>query len=563
MKALILAAGLGTRLLPYTRHTPKPLFTVAGQTVLDSAVRRLRAAGCRQVCVNTHHLPERIQKHIERQRYPIPVFVRHEPQILGTGGAIRNLADFWDPEPFMVINADVVSDIDLRQVYGFHLSHSHPVTLVLTDAPDFNSVEVDGEGFVTAFQTPGDPACGRLLAFTGIQVLDPDVLEFIPADGFFHSIDAYRRILKTGRKIRAYSACGRYWRDIGTPQRYRQTVLEQMAPQAFRIDSPERPPSTFECQALSGDGSDRRWYRLLSGNRSLILADHGIRSQLGTAEVDAFVDIGHHLHRVGVSVPQTYLSDRFSGLVLLQDAGDVHLQHLVRGQGPTETVLNLYRKVIRQLVTLSVKGGRGFDPAWTWQTAVYDRQVVLEKECRYFVEAFLNGFLAMPVEPHRLEPEFERLAESVLRGAHVGFMHRDLQSRNILVRDGAVFLIDYQGGRLGPLQYDLASLLLDPYVELPDGVQEQLYEECLAELGRIERVDAVSFRACYRLCRLSRNLQILGAFGFLSRAKGKRQFEAYIPAAVRSLHRQLDRESAAQFPELAKIAAAVYERYYH
>jgi len=561
MKALILAAGLGTRLLPYTHHTPKPLFTVAGQTILDRAIRQLEAAGCREICVNTHHRHDCIQAYLQRRRYASSVFVRHEPEILGTGGAIGNLSDFWDNEPFLVINADVVSDIDLRQVYGFHLRHSELVTLVLVDAPPFNSVEIDPHGFVVDFKPAEHPAAGRRLAFTGIQVLDPEILTYIPETGYFHSIDAYRRVLKTGEKLRSYPACGRYWRDIGTPVRYRQTVLEQMVPKAFRIGFPEHPPGAIVCRKLGGDGSDRRWYRLISGDRSLILVDHGIHPQIGTGEVDAYVDIGRHLLRAGVPVPRIHLADRFAGLVLLQDAGDVHLQELVRRQGLTAGVLQLYRNLVRQLIALCVEGGRGFDPAWTWQTAAYDRDVVLEKECRYFRDAFLEGYLAMPVAAEPLEAEFEQLAAGALNGARLGFMHRDLQSRNVLVHEESVYLIDFQGGRIGPLQYDLASLLLDPYVELPETIQEQLFRECLQALGRIEPVDEESFRSCYYFCRLARNLQILGAFGFLSRVKGKRQFETYIPAAVRSLHRQLCRESAGQFPELAKIAAEVYERY--
>lgn len=561
MKALILAAGLGTRLRPYTEHTPKPLFTIAGQSLLDRTIKQLLRAGCRRIVVNTHHRHDRIEDFLQRQRYAVPILRRHEPRILGTGGAIRNLADFWDNQPFLVINADVFCDIDPGQVYRFHLSHANPVTLAVIDAGPLNSVEVDA-GFVVDFKTAQDPHAGRLLTFTGIQVLDPEILHYIPESGFFHSIEAYRRVLESGEKIRAYPACGRYWRDIGTPQRYRQTALEQMVPQAFRIGRPERPPGPITCRKLSGDGSDRRWYRLSSADHSLVLVDHGIRGRLGTSEADACIDIGRHLRRAGVSVPQIYQADRFAGLVLLEDAGDVHLQERVRQEGLSPDVLDLYREVIRQLVRLNVNGGRGFDPSWTWQTAAYDREVILEKECGYFVEAFLEGYLAMPVDAGRLEREFEQLAAAALEGARFGFMHRDLQSRNILVRSGSIVLIDYQGGRLGPLQYDLASLLLDPYVELPESVQAMLFEACLQNLGRFEAVDRAAFRSCYRYCRLTRNLQILGAFAFLSRVKGKRGFEAYIPAAVRSLQRQLRGDGGAQFPQLAKIAAAVYERYY-
>ena len=112
MKALILAAGLGTRLRHYTDHTPKALFTVAGKTLLEIAITKLIDAGCSAVIINTHHLHDQIEAFVARQSYAIPIQTRYEPHILGTGGAIKNVRDFWTDKPFMVVNADIISDID-------------------------------------------------------------------------------------------------------------------------------------------------------------------------------------------------------------------------------------------------------------------------------------------------------------------------------------------------------------------------------------------------------------------------------------------------------------------
>ena len=117
MKALILAAGYGTGLRPYTNHTPKPLFTIAGRPMLDIIIDQLQKAGCEAVIINTHHLHHDIETFVAAQNYNIPVSTRFEPKILGTGGAIKNVTDFWDIEPFMVINADIVADVDLYDVY--------------------------------------------------------------------------------------------------------------------------------------------------------------------------------------------------------------------------------------------------------------------------------------------------------------------------------------------------------------------------------------------------------------------------------------------------------------
>ncbi|KPJ76473.1 MAG: hypothetical protein AMJ54_11630 [Deltaproteobacteria bacterium SG8_13] len=560
MKALILAAGFGTRLHPFTLHTPKALFTIGGRPVLDLAIEQLQMAGCRAIVVNTHHLPNRIENHVDQQHYRIPVHIRHEPQILGTGGAVRNVADFWDEKPFMVINADIVSDIDLRKVYRFHNSHPHPVSLVLCPHPDFNTVAVDEKGFVVGFsERPNDPLARghRMLTFTGIQVLDPTVLDHIPPTGFYSIIDAYRSILAAGGQIVSLTVQNRYWQDIGTPDAYRRVSAQLMARQAFDRIRPGGGQRKIETVPLAGDGSDRRWFRLSCGRQSLVMADHGVRNQSGTTEADAFVAIGRHLKQAGVAVPEIVLFDTFSGLVFLEDLGDTCLQQVVRQAESTEEVLNHYRAVIRQLVAMSIDAAGGFNPAWTCQTPTYSRELILEKECRYFVEAFLQTYCGQPVRTADLAGEFSLLADRALAGAVTGFMHRDFQSRNIMVHAGKTYFIDFQGGRLGPLQYDLASLLIDPYVDLPPEVRSSLLEFAVDSICLQSNIDPQRFRSGYDYCCLTRNLQILGAFGNLSRKKGKAWFEPYIPAAVRSLKQALSSPRNKELPKLRRIVESL------
>jgi aminoglycoside/choline kinase family phosphotransferase len=164
----------------------------------------------------------------------------------------------------------------------------------------------------------------------------------------------------------------------------------------------------------------------------------------------------------------------------------------------------------------------------------------LEKECRYFVEAFLNGYLNLSVEFEALKSEFECLAERVAKLTVNGFMHRDMQSRNIMIHQKRCFFIDFQGGRTGPLQYDLASLLLDPYVALSTGTVRTLYHYYFKRLSTFLTCDASVFRKGFETCAITRNLQILGAFGHLSRNQGKSYFEGYIPGALQTLVRNLE-----------------------
>ena len=117
MKAMILAAGLGTRLLPLTEKIPKPLFPVLGRPLIDILIRRLEDMGCTAVIINTHHLAPMIEAFLKTQHYNIPVLTRYEKTILGTGGGIKNVEDFWDDDPFLVVNGDIFTDIDLERVY--------------------------------------------------------------------------------------------------------------------------------------------------------------------------------------------------------------------------------------------------------------------------------------------------------------------------------------------------------------------------------------------------------------------------------------------------------------
>jgi aminoglycoside/choline kinase family phosphotransferase/dTDP-glucose pyrophosphorylase len=560
MKALILAAGLGTRLQPYTNHTPKPLFTISDRPLLDIMISRLIEAGCEAIIINTHHLHERIESYIAQQAYAIPVLTRFEPQILGTGGAIRNVRDFWNDRPFMVINGDIVTTIDFKLVYDFHCRHLHPTTLVLTDDPEFNTVASDAEGFIVEFQHRSDAVnrSGRpALTFTGIQVLDPEILKFIPDGTPSSSIDAYTRMLAKGKKIKAFISKNAYWKDIGTAKRYKLAVFETLTPRIFQQVFPGakfRPPVV---KHLEGDGSDRRWNRLTVGTKSMIVVDHQIKIIDKVDEADAFINIGRHLFDRGLPVPQIYGGDAFAGYVFLEDLGNLDLQTAVQKTDNWEKITRKYQSVIDLLVQFSAHGARQFNAAWTYQTGSYDKPLILEKECRYFVDAFLNAYLGLEIIYEDFKKEFEFLAENALKYAVQGLMHRDFQSRNIMIKHNQFYFIDFQGSRMGPIQYDLASLLIDPYVDLPPQIQTRLCTYALKKLQAEMTLKAADFRRCYRFCRLTRNLQILGAFGYLTCIKKKAHFEKYIPVAVKTLRRNLLKHENKTLPGLAGLAEKI------
>ncbi|MDY6838998.1 MAG: sugar phosphate nucleotidyltransferase [Thermodesulfobacteriota bacterium] len=558
MKAMILAAGLGTRLLPLTKKKPKPLFPILGQPLLDILIQRLQAAGCDGVIINTHHLAHVIHAFVQEKHYGIDVQTRREPTILGTGGAIKNVESFWDEAPFLVINGDILTDIDFKEVYRFHLGHRHPVTLVLHDCDQYNHVWIDNDDCVrgvghpapcppVSFQTrPGsnkpvseDTGTHRRLAFTGIQVLDPKVLTLIPKGRSCSIIDVYCDMIRSHRTVKGFIARNHYWHDIGTLEGYQAAVQEALTRRALAMIGSTTEKSPLAWSNLKGDGSERRWYRVSRKETTLVLVDHGPPSGDNICEADSFFAIGRHLHNRGVAVPRIYGYDRPSGLVALEDLGDLHLQTLILRTQAQEKVIASYSQVLDLLVLMGVEGAKGFDPAFSYETPQYDEDLILNKEARYFVDAFLNGYMGLGIDFEDLHQEFKLLAQRALYKSHIGFMHRDFQSRNIMIKDNRCYAIDFQGGRLGPLAYDLASLLIDPYVQLPQRLQKDLLSYYIRRLQAFVAVDPLAFFHTYTYCAINRNLQILGAFAFLGKKKGKQDFKKYIPQAVRSLKRHL------------------------
>ncbi|MDY0221399.1 MAG: sugar phosphate nucleotidyltransferase [Desulfobacterium sp.] len=564
MKALILAAGFGTRLLPHTKKRPKPLFTLAGDAILGITIERLIKIGCTDIIVNTHHLYRQIETYIGRAGFPIPVHTIHEPKILDTGGAIKSVKGFMGAAHFMVINADIATDIDLESVWQFHLRGNWPVTLVLHDRTEFNGVEVDDRGFVRGF-SPKDQSRktipnNKKLAFTGIQVLSPEIFDHMPDDDVFSSIDLYTRLADSGSLVKAHVVTNHQWEDIGTLPAYERTGIQYLALAAlgrsdFEQSGLERSdfkplgqkvnPMDLVIQPICGDGSDRKWYRALLKDKSIVICAHGISPDTGICELDSFMALGDLLYSQKIPVPKILARDPFSGLVALEDLGDVHFSSIVASAATSAKRVQWYCRVVDLLMEFSIKGGCGFQPEMAFQTKSYSRKMILERECLYFVEAFLKNFLNQNPPIRLLIPEFNHLADGALAGGVMGLMHRDLQSRNLMVNNDKIFFIDFQSARMGPIQYDLASLLIDPYVNLKADEKDEILAYSVTAISSRISIDKESFISSFRHCCITRNLQILGAFSHLGMVKEKRQFIQYIPSAVATLKQglgQIDRQ---------------------
>jgi mannose-1-phosphate guanylyltransferase len=218
-KAMILAAGLGTRLRPLTLSRPKVLVPVQTRPLLHWLVEYLRLSGAEAVIINAHHLGGTLVDYVDKEDFGIPVEVRVEESILGTGGGIRNVVDFWDNRPFVVINGDILSSIDIQEVLRSHQRSAADATVVLTDDPQFNTVTVAEDGRITSFR--GGP--GPHLAFTGIQVLTPGVLEIIPTETAVSIIDCYLDLMAAGGKVMAHAVHEPFWRELGSLAGYHKS----------------------------------------------------------------------------------------------------------------------------------------------------------------------------------------------------------------------------------------------------------------------------------------------------------------------------------------------------
>jgi mannose-1-phosphate guanylyltransferase len=216
MEAMILAAGLGTRLLPLTRFRPKPLFPILNRPLLEWSLAYLSRFSLERVIINSHHLADQVESFVRKEQSlsDLETKISFEPEILGTGGGIARTRDFWKSDTFLVINSDIVTDIDLEKAMAFHRSHEGPVTLILHDYPAFNQIAVDDRGCILDFRQD------KGLAFTGIHILDRTLFDFMPSSGAFDIIPVYQKMIHQGQPLRAYISQGHYWRDIGTPSSY-------------------------------------------------------------------------------------------------------------------------------------------------------------------------------------------------------------------------------------------------------------------------------------------------------------------------------------------------------
>lgn len=226
MKAIVLCAGLGTRLRPITDIWPKPAVPLLGQPIIRHTLRAMKRAGITSLGINTFHLPEVMEQCIDRE-WPGTTVSREVGMIQGTGGGIRGLRSFVDGDEFVVMNGDVLFDVDLTEVIAEHRKHKAAATMVLLPMPageKYATVDIDSENCVRRIAGHGDAGERRLTSwhFSGAHIMSPEVFEFMSPSGAEDiNREVYIRMIAGGRRVMGHvMRTFGYWSDLGSPERY-------------------------------------------------------------------------------------------------------------------------------------------------------------------------------------------------------------------------------------------------------------------------------------------------------------------------------------------------------
>ena len=511
-KAVVLAAGHGTRLRPFTCATPKPLLPVWGEPMLGRIISLLRERGVDDIVVNSHHLAEQIRAWTDAWRREaqaagekVRIKISHEPEILGNGGALNPVRDWIGNEPFYLVSSDIVMENvpDVAAAFESDVSSPDVIGCALVTESGPRTVEVEPlSRFVTNWRSD-DAGTDGTFTYCGFAVLKPEILSYVKPEGFSSIVAAYERAAMDGKFVRTVQSDDLLWEDAGTVQRY--IALNSDGDDNAFADIPQlRELGAKDIRFLGARGSERVFFGCDKG--IAILYDDGNRDENGKYP-------GHSrwLKSKGVPVPDVVADVPSMKAMLLSDAGkERHMS------------LEEYVRVVEELVRFNALGSEPDlpdllppfdDETWEWERGLF---------ARYCLGA--NFHREMPEAAVR---ELEGVAERLMREPPA-LVHRDFQSTNVLWKDDKLTFIDYQGMRIGPAAYDLASLVYDPYVKFTEGERRALVALYAKKSGRPEIVDVLPFAAVQRL------VQCLGAYGRLA-SVGQPHFSAHVLPALENL----------------------------
>jgi N-acetylmuramate 1-kinase len=306
---------------------------------------------------------------------------------------------------------------------------------------------------------------------------------------------------------------------------------------------------------LTGDASDRRYFRvLLADGPSIVLSLYSSAFEFDTL---AFVNVARLLSEMPVPIPELLGHADELGVLALQDLGDVTLQAHLGAATPAEHAA-LYRQAVALIATLQHRGAELESPEYLPYGVAFDVEKLtweMDFFIKHFIEAY-RGIVIPPAAREELRREFAVIIESLAAEPRV-LCHRDYHSRNLMLHDDQLYIIDFQDARMGPDTYDLVSLLRDSYVDLPEQTVSELLAYFLALKG--QSGDQREFRQRFDVMALQRNLKALGTFGYQTTARRNPVYIQYIPRTLRYVRDNL--EQLPQFARIRELLAAHVEEF--
>lgn len=309
-----------------------------------------------------------------------------------------------------------------------------------------------------------------------------------------------------------------------------------------------------EVTELPSSGSNRRYFRL-----------HGPQTLIGVSgtsieENRAFIYMADHFRQKGLPVPEVYAQSNDQSFYLQEDLGDTLLFDAIeKGRKSSvfdESEKTLLRQTITKLPEIQFMGSDGFDFSYCYPQEEFNQRSILW-DLNYFKYCFLKA-TGMEFQENRLEDDFLKMSDVLLRNQSATFMYRDFQSRNVMIRDGHPWFIDFQGGRKGPVYYDVASFLWQAKAKYPEDLRQELLLDYIEALRKYMPVDEKYFLSQLRHFVLFRTLQVLGAYGFRGYFEKKPHFIQSVPFAIENL-RQLLKQDYPEYPYLCGLLRELTE----
>lgn len=500
-----------------------------------------------------------------------------------SSGSIATLAVHDEPK---FNNLIIGKDGYLAGIFHSHIRLAYAADSPVSKPSGWEAFRGNGfaAGESAAINRKGGDRFENLKAFTGIAVYEPEFLNFLP-QGVSKVTDVWLKAVGAGCRIGVMDVSGTYWTDIGTPSAYASAVVNALRDSGETIyihpdsDISEDteldgyvviekgcrlsgikslqncimlgtnlksvPIESGEHLLIGVGGSDRRYFRRKNGKDTEVFVRYGKND----ADFNRHIEYTRFFRKYNIPVPELMDADYENMTAVFEDLGDLSLYSYLKCKRKPEQIEEIYKKVIDILTELHALASSHINECPMFAERIFDYEHA-RWETNYFIEQFVKGIKGMDIKDMaELNEEFHKLAKRMDSFPKI-IIHRDFQSQNIMLKKGlppnvsvggAPRLIDYQGARLGPPAYDLASILYDPYFRLEDRMREILLDYYISQMGKrlgseFKKSDCIESLA---VCRLQRHMQALGAYGFLSNKKGKLYFLKHVPEGIRLLREDI------------------------